>query len=165
MRNKSIQQMVITAMMIALAIIFHSIETMIPLPVPIPGFRLGLANIVGLVALFRFDSKTMIMVNFMRVLFGSMLNGTIFSHVFMLSAGGVLLSTTMTLLLHKYSGLSKIGISLGSSVAHCVGQILVATFIYSQALIIAYLPVLLILSIPTGIMVGVIATLALKRLK
>ena len=161
MKNR---KMVTIAMLMALAILLHFIDSMIPLPV-IPGFHLGLANIVGLIALFKYDDKTMIGINFMRVILSSLLNGTIFGHVFLLSASGVLLATTVAILFYRFTGLSKIGISVGSSVAHCVGQILAGILLYNQVLMISFLPIALLMSIPTGIMTGVVATQVLKRIK
>lgn len=161
MKNR---KMVTVSMLMALAILLHFIDSMIPLPV-IPGFHLGLANIVGLIALFKYDSKTMISVNIMRVLLGALLNGTLFGYVFILSASGVAVSTLTSMLLFRFSGLSKVGISVGSSVAHCVGQIIAGMFLYGQVMMVAFLPFALLMSVPTGIMTGIIATQVLKRIK
>ena len=162
--NKT-KQMTTLSMFIALAIIFHWIEAQIPIPSPIPGYHLGLANIVGLVVLYKFNDKKMMVVNLLRSIFASLLNGMIFNYVFWMSFCGVSLSTLISILLKKYSGLSCVGISVASSIAHCVGQILVALVLYNQALMITFLPYLLFMSIPTGIMTGSITSLVLKRLK
>ena len=58
------KRMTTITMLIALSIIFHMVESMIPIPLPVPGFRLGLANIVGLVAFYLFNSRVFIGVNF-----------------------------------------------------------------------------------------------------
>ena len=65
MRNT--KKLTMVAMMIALSVVFHTVEGMVwnPAEFVVPGFKLGLANIVGLIALFKFDSKTMITVNFL----------------------------------------------------------------------------------------------------
>lgn len=153
------------AMCIALAVVFHMIESQIPIPSPIPGYHLGLANIVGLVVLFKFDDINMLTVNLLRVVFASLLNGMIFNYVFYMSLCGVVLSSVTAILLKKSSGLSVVGISVACSVAHCVGQIGVAMIMYQQALMITYLPYLLFMSIPTGILTGSVTNLVLKRLK
>lgn len=159
------RRMTLIAMMISLATVFHWIESLIPIPSPIPGYRLGLSNIVGLIALYKFGAKEMIEVNLMRVLLASLLNSTIFSYVFWMSLCGVCLSTLMAILVKKMSSLSLIGVSVLSAVMHCVGQILVAIVFYDQAMMVAVLPYLLFMSIPTGIGTGFIAQLVLKRLK
>lgn len=153
------------AMMISLATVFHWLESLIPIPTPVPGYRLGLSNIVGLIALYKLGSKEMIEVNLMRVLLASLLNSTIFSYVFWMSLAGVTLSTLCAILVKKVSGLSLIGISVLSAVMHCVGQIGVAILFYDQLMMAAILPYLLFMSIPTGIGTGFIAQLVLKRLK
>ena len=77
MMNKTKKMTTIT-MLVALSVLFHMVESMIPLPLPVPGFRLGLANIVGLIALYLFNFKIMIGVNLTRVIFASLLKGTLF---------------------------------------------------------------------------------------
>ena len=72
------KKMTTITMLIAISILFHMIESMIPIPVPIPGFKLGLSNIVGLIALYLFDEKVMLEVNLMRVLLASLLRGVLF---------------------------------------------------------------------------------------
>ncbi len=165
MRNT--KKLTMVAMMIALSVVFHTVEGMVwnPAEFVVPGFKLGLANIVGLIALFKFDSKTMITVNFMRVMISSLLTGTILGHVFWLSLSGVVLSTAMAILLHNKIRLSPIGVSIGASAFHCIGQILMAVYLYNQIRMIFYLPVLLLLSVPTGIVTGIISQMVVKRLK
>lgn len=161
-RTREITQI---AMMIALATIFHMIEQLIPIPTPIPGYRLGLSNIIGLITLMKFGPRQMLFVNFMRVIFVGLLTGNIFSYVFWMSFSGVALSTLAAMILNHKSGLSLIGISVVSSVLHCCGQILIAMVIYKQLLMASFLPFLLFTSIPTGIMTGTISNMTLKRLK
>lgn len=162
--NKT-KQMTTLAMCITLAIIFHSIENQIPIPSPIPGYHLGLANIVGLVVLYKFDDMRMMSVNLLRVLFSSLLNGMIFNYVFWMSLSGVVCSTIVSITLKKSSGLSCVGISVAASIAHCIGQIMIAMVLYDQFLMITFLPYLLFMSIPTGVLTGSITMLVLKRLK
>ena len=72
-------------MLTAVSILFHMIESMIPVPVPVPGFKLGLANIVGLIAYYLFDARVMLSVNIMRVVLASLLRGMLFGTGFWLS--------------------------------------------------------------------------------
>lgn len=160
------KKLTLIAMLIALSVVFHQIEYAIPLPteIVVPGVKLGLANIIGLIALFMFDGKTMLGVNLSRVILASLLNGSLLGQRFWISLSGVLLSTLVAILLYNKTSLSKIGVSIAASATHCVGQVLVVMITYSQALMISFVPILLIVSIPTGILTGSIATLALKRL-
>lgn len=152
------------AMLCAIAILFHMIESMVPIPLPIPGFKLGLANIVGLIALYRYDGKAMLLVNVMRVVVASLLRGVIFGTPFYLSLVGVLLSSSFAIFVKRYTPLSVYGVSMVSSAFHCVGQMIAVTFIYQQYLIGALLPVLILLSVPTGILIGSLANQVQKRI-
>lgn len=162
---KKTKQMTLISMCIALAIVFHYIEGLIPIPSPIPGYRFGLANIVGLVVLYKFSGQQMLIVNLLRSIFASLLSGMIFNYPFWMSFVGVIFASLSAIALKKISGLSCVGISVCSSVAHCVGQILVAMFVYSQGMMITFLPYLLLMSIPTGILTGTVAIQVLKRIK
>ena len=85
------QRMTTITMLTAVSILFHMIESMIPVPVPVPGFKLGLANIVGLIAYYLFDARVMLSVNIMRVVLASLLRGMLFGTGFWLSMCGVLM--------------------------------------------------------------------------
>lgn len=159
------KKMMNVTMLISLAILFHLVESMVPLPLPVPGFKLGLANIVGLVALYLYGIKEMTYVNVMRVILASLLRGTIFGTPFYLSLGGIILSSIAAYILMKKTPLSIYGVSVGAAVFHCIGQVIVVTFIYSQFLMAAILPILLLLSIPTGIITGYLAQEVLRRVR
>lgn len=152
-------------MLVAISILFHLVEASIPIPIPIPGFKLGLANIVGLIALYMYGAKVMLSVNILRVLLASLLRGMIFSAGFWLSISGVLLSTMAAILAKKYSNMTIFGVSSASSAFHVVGQVIAVTFLYSQFLMGALLPVLLLLSIPTGLCTGLLAKQVLQRIR
>lgn len=150
-------------MLVAISILFHLVESMIPLPLPIPGFKLGLANIVGLIALYLYDAKVIIGVNLLRVILASIMRGMIFAPGFLLSMCGVLLSTLAAILAKKYTSMSIFGVSCASSAFHVIGQVIAVTFLYSEFLMGYLLPVLLLLSIPTGIFTGYLANQVLTR--
>ena len=152
------KKMTYVTMLAAIAILFHMIEGMIPIPLPVPGFKLGLANIVGLIALYMFDDKTMIGINLMRVLLASLLRGIIFGTGFWLSLCGVMLSCTAAVIAKRKTPMSIYGVSVASSTAHVIGQMIAVTMG-------ALLPVLILLAIPTGIGVGYLSNLVLNRIK
>ena len=161
----STKRMTQITMLIALSIVFHLVESMIPVPVPIPGFKLGLANIVGLVALYLFGARVMLEVNIMRVIFASLLRGMLFSTGFWLSITGVLISSIAMMIVYKKSPMTIYGVSVCGSVFHSIGQVIAVTFIYSQFFMQAILPLLILLGIPTGIFIAMIAGSVLKRIK
>ena len=112
------QRMTTITMLTAISILFHMIESMIPVPVPVPGFKLGLANIVALIAYYLFDAKVMLSVNLMRVVLASLLRGMLFGTGFWLSMCGVLLST-LACILARRTPMSIYGVSVGGKQCAC----------------------------------------------
>lgn len=156
-----IRKMTTITMLLAMSIVFHMIEPVIPLPVP--GVKLGLANIFGLIALFLFGVKEMLGINFMRVLIASLLRGIIFGTGFWLSLSGVVLSSLIVVLFYRYTKLSMVGLSVAAAAFHNLGQILAITLIWSSIFLIYWLPPMIWLSIPTGILTGTLAKEAIRR--
>ena len=153
----------VLALLAAIAITLNILETtMIP---PLMGvFRIGLANIMALVALRMLGIKEMLIVNTMRVLIGNLLTGTIFGSVFWISLAGVVLSSLILILMDLLRS-SLMFTSVMSSIGHSLGQVLVVTFFYMQPAFIVVLPYFLLLSIPTGLLTGFVAAIAIQRVK
>lgn len=162
-RLSQTRRLTLVTMLLAMSILLHILEPSLPLPVP--GVKLGLSNILGLVALYLFGAKEMIILNFMRVMIASLLKGIIFGTGFWLSITGVTLSTFVSILLYKHHKLSIIGVSIGSAAVHGLGQIMALMFINQTIYMIYWLPVLWFSSIPTGLLVGFLALEVLKRLR
>lgn len=162
---KPVQKMTLFALLCALAIVFHFIESMVVIPIPVPGFRLGLANILSLVALYYFGVQALFTVGLVRVIFASLLSGMLFATSFWLSLAGVLLSSTVMSIAKRFSCFSMYGVSVLGSCAHIVAQVLVITWIYQQFFMQALLPILTALSIPTGLIIAMFAQQICRRLK
>lgn len=162
--NLQIKRMTTVAMLIALGVLFHMVESLIPLPFIIPGFRLGLANIIGLITLYMFGVRTMITINMMRVLFASLLRGTLFGSGFWLAICGIILSMIASIITYKKTPMSIYGVSIAGSVFHSIGQVIVITWLYQQFFMQMILPVLILLGIPTGILIAWISKESLQRL-
>ncbi|MDD2592045.1 MAG: Gx transporter family protein [Erysipelotrichaceae bacterium] len=152
------------ALLLAISIILHIIEP--NLPIPVYGVKLGLANIMGLVTLMMFNYKDMIYINLMRVLLSSLLRGIIFGTAFWISLTGVALSTLVVILINKNKDHSLYFLSVISAITHSIGQLLCVSYIYqSLYLVMYYAPMLLALSVPAGLLTGLLAKEALKRIK
>lgn len=151
------------ALLSAMAITLNLLETaMIP---PIMGvFRVGLANIIALLTLKILGAKDMIIVNLMRVIIGNLISGRFMGSSFWISLGGVILSTIVLLLADKLKS-SLLFSSILSSIGHSTGQVLVVMSFYKQPWMISFLPYFLLVSIPTGIATGLIAKVAVDRVK
>ena len=160
------QKLVYFSLFVTLATALGVLETMFPNPFPIPGIKLGLANIVTLLVLAMYGLKEGLLVSLLRVLFTSLLGGTLLSVGFFLSLSGALLSTLVMALLFRYMPtLSIIGISMAGAVSHNIGQLLTASVLIQTGYIFYYLPILLLAGIPTGLSTGYIARLLLDFLE
>lgn len=146
------------SMLLSLAVVLNIIESVIPLfNGYIPGLKLGLANTVILFVLYVYSFKDALYVSILRVILVGILRTGLFSIAFFFSLGGAILSVTMMFIFKKITKLSIVGISIIGSIFHSLGQIIVAMFILETANMIYYLPWLLLFSIPTGIIVGLIS--------
>ncbi len=160
------KKMVFIALLVALASVLHVIEAFIPNPLSLPGVKLGLANVVTLLALMLFGFKEGIMISILRVLIGSLIGGTFLTTSFFLSFSGALVSTlAMALLIRFVLSLSIIGVSVVGAVIHNVTQLCVAYFIVETVGIFYYLPFLLFWALPMGIGTGIIAKMVGNHLK
>ena len=151
------------AMLITIALILSYVETMIP-ALPIPGAKIGLPNIVALLALLAFGFVDALVILFIRALVSSLLFTSVMALAYSL-AGGFLSLVAMYLLTRTYKeeiGLSVLFVSVMGAVAHSTGQVLVAMAVLETAAIISYLPWLVIISIITGLIVGFAVYLTYK---
>lgn len=163
MRNQSTKKFVYLTLLSAMAIAINLFESTYLAFMPF-GIRFGLANIIALVTIELFGIKEMVLINVMRVMIGSLLRGTIFGSTFWISAGGVILSSLCLILMRRILKFPIYSTSMVSAIGHSVGQVLVVMVIYQQVGMMYIIPMLLISSIPTGILTGMIATGVLSRL-
>lgn len=156
-------KLAMTAILAALALIFSYVEAMIPSPVGIPGVKLGVANIVILLALYELDVKHALIINIIRIL----ISGFLFSGVFgiLYSMAGALLSILLMWLLKKTNLFSIIGVSMAGGVAHNIGQILIASLIVSDIKMFLYLPILMFSGIISGILIGILCHYLINIMK
>lgn len=146
----------------ALALIFSYVETLIPISFGIPGVKLGLANLIIVIALYKIPLREVYVLSVVRVLLSGVLFGNYFSIVYSLAGG--MFSLTVMALLKKTGGFSIMGISIAGGVCHNIGQLVVAMAVVETLAISYYMPVLLTAGLITGFLIGVIANQALKRL-
>lgn len=160
------KKLAVIAILIAQAAVLHFLESMFPNPLPIPGVKLGLANIITLLALILFDFKTAQQVAVMRTILGSLLSGTLFGMGFFMSfSGAVSAAVIMALLLRYWKGLSYIGISIAGAVGHNIGQLIMAALVLRFSGIFYYLPVMMFFSVPTGLITGLLINELVKYMK
>ena len=146
----------------ALAMILSYVELQIPAFFAVPGMKLGLTNIVVVVALYVLGEKSAFFINLIRILVVSLLFGTVMSLWFSL-AGGIL-STLIMILLKRCNKFSPVGVSAAGGITHNIGQIIVAMLMLNTGFIIWYLPILWITGVVSGVLIGIIGGIVYKRL-
>lgn len=162
MKMSSTKRFVYITLLSAMAIMINILESTLVPALPF-GIRFGLANIIALITVEILGIQEMLIVNVMRVVIGNLLRGLIFGTTFWIALGGVALSSIMLILCKKMNS-SLLFTSTLSAIGHTIGQIFVVMFIYNQMSMIAIAPYLLMASIPTGILTGIVAKQALQRI-
>lgn len=151
------------AVLTALALALSMAERMLPLTVliPLPGLRLGLANLVTVFALCRLSKREALLILVARCLLGAIGGGMLTALAFSLT-GGLLAFAAMALLL-RCGGLSLVGVCIAGAAAHNVGQIIAAVAVLGSPAPVVYLPALLLASLATGAVTGWASLLLVHR--
>lgn len=161
---KGTKKLVFLSVLVALASALHYLELLFPNPFPVPGAKLGLANIISLVALAAFGLRDAMTVVLLRVFIGSLVGGTFLGLGFLLSLSGAVFSTLMMSLLLRYvRSLSIIGVSVAGSAVHNLSQVTAAAAITGTPYLFYYLPFLFLAAVPTGFVTGIAAKTILDR--
>ena len=147
----------------ALALIFSYVETLIPIHIGIPGVKLGLANLIVVIALYRMGVREAYVLSVVRVILAGFLFGNLFAILYSLAGG--LFSLTVMAFLKKTEKFSVLGVSMAGGVFHNIGQLMMAAIVLESLSITYYLPVLLISGIVTGLLIGIVANEMLKRVR
>ncbi len=147
----------------ALALIFSYVEMLIPIQFGIPGIKLGLANLLIVIMLYKCGAKEALLLSVVRIVLAGFIFGNMFSIIYSL-AGGVLSMAVMTVLKNRGS-FSVTGVSIAGGVFHNIGQLFIAMVVAETFKVGYYLPVLLIAGVITGALIGLISGEVLKRLK
>lgn len=151
--------------LMAVGILLQLIESFVPIVMIVPGFKIGLANLASLFALMIYDKKSMWIIGIGRIFLSALLQGTLFSVAFWLSLSGGLLSLIAMSIAADVKVFSIYGISILGAAFHSVGQVIAVTWIYQQYFMQLFLPILLALSIVSGLVVAILSQKMLDRLK
>ena len=161
-REKKAINIALYGLLIALAMVLSSVETLIPIPIPVPGVKLGLANLVTVVGLYLIGIPGTIAVTLIRIVLVGLSFGNPYSMIYGLS--GSFLSLFVMAILKKTGKLSQIGISVLGGIAHNIGQITFAAVIVQTAGVFYYLPFLLAAGCIAGTLIGVVGGIITERL-
>ena len=147
-----------------LALIIFIVELRIPDIVPVPGVKLGLANIVTVYCVYNYRPAETAMMLYSRILLGALFSGNLMALWYSI-AGGTLCFIGMELLKNIISEDNMWFLSIVGAVLHNIGQISVAVLVLKSTSVIAYLPFLLISGCIAGMFTGLCARMVSKRLR
>ena len=147
----------------ALALIFSYVELLIPINFGIPGAKLGLANLMTVLVLYKMGIKEALALSVTRIILSGFMFGNLFGILYSLSGG--LLSFLVMVLLKKSDRFSVAGVSIGGGTAHNIGELLVAMVVVQTYQGGNFLRVLLVAGEVTGLLIGLVAKEVLKRIQ
>lgn len=143
------------SMLVALAIIFSYIEFLIPINLGVPGIKLGLANLVIVIALYTMNTMDVWLISILRILILGFMFGSGMSIIY--SIAGAVLSLIVMCIIKRIKGFSIVGVSIAGGVCHNIGQIFVAMLVVETTGILYYMPALLVAGVITGAIIGIIS--------
>jgi heptaprenyl diphosphate synthase len=162
--NKTFR-IVFIGLLVSQALALYTVESMIPVPFIAPGAKLGLTNLITVIALYTLNSKKdVFLIIILRLLLSTMFSGNL-SNLMYGTAGAVLSYCIMvcvkTILKDK---ISIIGVSASGAFFHNVGQLIVASIIVENTAVMLYLPILSIAGIGTGVFIGITSNFIVKHM-
>jgi heptaprenyl diphosphate synthase len=162
------QKLTQLAILITFALVIHTVEAALPVPLLVPGAKLGLANVITLLAFVIFGFQPAIFIAVVRSVLGSIFLGNFLGFGFYLSFSGAVFSTVIMafgIALWHRGKISLVAVSIMGAVAHNTAQVAVASLIIGNAnLLKLYLPLLLVLAVPTGLFTGLVVVYSHKAL-
>ena len=164
-KNKTNRKIAILSSIVALGVVLHRLEILIPLPSP--WIKLGLANVMTLVTLIFFGLREAVTVTLLRVMLGSIIGGTFLSPTFFLSLSGGVTSVFVMFWVyyHGKSPFSLIGVSVCAAYTHTLTTVICVYFFWvQQEFIFKLLPAFFMFTLVAGILTGIIGNFMAKKL-
>lgn len=149
-------------MLVALAMVFSYLESLIPISLGIPGIKLGLSNVVTIFALYQCNVPIALGIALVRIVLCGFTFGSLSTMLYSLAGG--MLSLLVMALLKKTKKFSVYGVSIAGGVSHNAGQLLVAACMLQTGLLVYYLPFLLVAGCVAGAAIGFLGAIIQKRL-
>ena len=157
-----LQRITRIALLTALSLILFILEGFLPLPLPVPGAKLGLAAIVTLIALYMLPARDAALMLTLRIILASAFGGGLAPMLYSLAGGAT--SFAAMALLKRYTQLSIVSISAAGGFLHNMAQLLVAAAVMQTTALFFYAPVLGFVGILTGILIGISAQSILQKI-
>lgn len=147
------------ASLCAIGIIFGYVEFLVPIPIGVPGIKLGLANLIVVIALFMLDAPSAFLINLVRIIVSSLLFSSVSAAIY--SLFGMLFSFIIMLIAKKIN-LNIVLVSAFGGIFHNIGQVIAASIFLSDAKILNLIMVLFIVGLITGTLIGLLSKEILK---
>lgn len=158
--NRYIMKVSVLAMFTTFAVVLSYVESLIPI-VGIPGAKLGLANLAIVLVLFFFSVRDAVLVSIVRIFIVGAMFGNLFSIAY--SLAGALFSLVAMTIFKKTGRFQIPAISVIGAVFHNIGQLMVAALVVDNYSVIYYLPILFVVGIITGVLIGIVAEIIYVR--
>lgn len=143
------------SMMLATAIVLNVIEMSINV-IPVPGAKIGFANLVTVIVLYMYGFRKALLVTILRVIIVALLYRS-FTITFWMGLGGAILSIIGMGIFKKWFKLHPITVSVFGAILHTIGQIIVGIYLLDTEYLVLYLPLMLLISVPAGVFIGIIS--------
>lgn len=160
--NQTSKRTATFGILVALAFLFSYLETLIPFSFGVPGIKLGLANLVTVIALYAMGERQAFAISLVRVFLYGFTFGNL--SVMLYSLAGGLLSFACMRASKRFTGLGVAGVSVIGGVAHNLGQLLMAALVLRTKSLMYYFPILLAAGTVAGLLIGLLSAMVLKRL-
>ncbi|MBC7248502.1 MAG: Gx transporter family protein [Actinobacteria bacterium] len=144
-------------LLVALGLVLQILEGMLPPVLPLPGAKLGLANLATIIALVSMGTWEALVVNVLRCLLGGLLRGSFIGLTLSLAAGTAATLVMAAVRASRLPGVSLTGMSVAGAVTHNAAQLGVAVWLVGFPGLRHYLPYLLLIAVPTGFVIGIVA--------
>lgn len=156
------KQLTQLGMFLCVCLMLGYLESLLPMPLPIPGMKLGLPNFGTVLLLYLKGPKESALVNLTRILLSGFLFGNLSMILYSLS--GAFCSFVIMLLLKKNKNFSVIGVSIGGGILHNLGQLVVAMIVVETYSIAYYFIVLMGSGMITGFIIGILVKIMMPYL-
>jgi heptaprenyl diphosphate synthase len=152
----------VRGLLVAAAFVLAWLEAQVPVFFAVPGMKLGLTNLVVLMALYKLGWKDALALNFLRIVLTGFTFGNVFSMIYSLAGG--MLSCLVMIFLKRSDRFHMVTVSIAGGVFHNVGQILVAMMVLGSTYVFYYLPVLWVSGLAAGALIGFLGAQVVRRL-
>ena len=153
-KRRGTRELALCGMLAAMAMVFSYIESLLPIPYPFPGMRLGFANIAIISALYLYGARDAFIINIIRIVLS-----------FVLGFAGGMVSTAVMSLLKKSNKINIVAVSAVGGVCHNITPVIVAMILLSTPTLVFMTPIFIVLGVITGVVCGAVARLFVKHVK